>query len=542
VGQFSPGAMDVASVDWSKISPADLDNGFANDRPFPLVCPGSHCMNLRHAPYVQQFCSCLDMEGKRIPNCTPKEILSPYLASICINIAGQDPNGDNWTKIGRRCARLGDNYYDVYCWCCCSCLANGTLIESPTGAKKIEDYQIGDKVLAAGISGGTGSARLEWSPVKVGFSFGTSDDTQQGMVYLRYGSGSTMICTPDHLFLLATGKMIRADRLVPGQDQFVSPDGAPVPLLEISLGIYKGGVHHIAAEPDFKGDLQGHLLSSAGIVCGDFDLQIHAAALRDQQLLVPNHDALPVIGSTAYETAYPQLTKTHTATYDAGTGTQAHHSLQFFSSKPQHYIIPENAAAFLTVDQAADIARKNLSATFDQVLMHSRTADSLLKTWSGHFPQIKFVHLLGHMEVNGFAYTIHDQQYVALTDGLTRLTGLGFEGMALIVAHLKARLSRAAPTEANGWTSVGMADYYAGPEIQGVYIASPNLHSILGKGMKQIQAALFDHIADGHDAYLGDPYKPTTQTRNDAFVAGLRFEWPPTGIGGPEEYVRSANG
>ena len=54
---------------------------------------------------------------------------------------------------------------------------------------------------------------------------------------------------------------------------------------------------------------------------------------------------------------------------------------------------------------------------------------------------------------------IHDQEYVALTDGLTRLTGLDYEGLALIVAHLKIRLSKGTPTGANGWMSVGMADY-----------------------------------------------------------------------------------
>ena len=396
-------ATDVASVDWSTISQADLNNSFANDQPFPLICPGRHCTEgVNQSPAGHRFCDCQDVNGDPLPKCTPKALLDPYLASACINVAGQDLNGTNWSKHGKNCTNLGNNYYDVFCWCCCSCFANGTLIASPTGAKKIEDYQVGDKVLAAGITGAAGSTNLEWSPARVGFSFGTSDGTQQGMVYLRYGSRTTMICTPDQLFLLATGKMIRADRLVPGRDQFVSPGGTPVALYEISLGVYKGGVHHIATKPDFKGDLQGHLLNSAGIVAGDFDLQIHADQLKDQ-FLVPNHDALPVVGSTAYETAYPQLTKTDIATYNSGAGGQVHKSLRFYSNKPQQYIIPENAAAFLTVDQADDIAKRNLSVTFDRVLLHSITADNLLKTWGGHYPEIKFLHLLGHMEVNAFA-------------------------------------------------------------------------------------------------------------------------------------------
>jgi hypothetical protein len=534
----NPNAQDVASVDWSKISQDDLNNGFSGDTPFPLICPGRHCIEgVNQSPAGHRFCDCKDVNGNPVVPCTPKTLLDPYLASACINTAGLDPDGKNWGKTGRNCTNLdkvNGTYYDVFCWCCCSCFANGTLVSSPTGVKKIEDYQIGDKVLAAAMSGGAGSIKLEWSPARVGFSFGTSDGTEQGMVFLRYGSGTTMVCTPDQLFLLATGKIIRADRLVPGRDQFVAPDGTPVALYEISLGVYKGGVHHIATEPGFKGDPQGHLLSSAGIVSGDFDLQIHADQI-DAQYLVPDHDALPVVGSTAYENAYPQLTKTDIATYDSDGGAKAHKSHHFFSHKQQQYDIPDDAAAFLTADQSDDIAKANLSATFDRVLLHNKSADNLLKTWSGHYPQIKFLHLLGHMEVNAYAYTIHDQPYVVLTDGLTRLSGMDYEGMALIVAHLKVRLSKGMPAGANGWMSVGMADYYAGTEIQSVYIG-PSLQSIIGKGVKQIQTALFDHIdKKSHDAYKGDPYQPTTQTRADAFTAGLRFQYPPEGIGGPVE-------
>jgi hypothetical protein len=528
-------ATDVASVNWSTISQDDLNNGFKSDKPFPLICPGRHCIeNVNQSPAGHSFCNCLDVNGNRLPPnlCTPKIGLDPYATTVCINVANEDPNGNNWPKAGRNCTNLGQNYYEMHCWCCCSCYANGTLILGTTGLKKIEDFQRGDKVMAASISGAPGTATLAWDAARVDFSFGTGDGTQQGMVYIHYGDDGAMICTPDQLFLLENGKLKRGDRLVPGADQLVDPNGEPVDLHTIALGTYHGGVHHIATAPAFSGDLQGHLLNSAGIVTGDFDLQIHADYIK--QFFVENHDDLPVVGSAAYEAAYPTLTKTDFSTYGAGSGGEAPASLQFFSHKQKQHHVPPDAASYLTELQATDVANAKLGATFDRVQIHSRTAQNLLKTWGGHFPAVKFVLLWGHMEVNAFAYSLYGQNYVALTDGLVRLEGLDYQGLALIVAHLTTRLSKGAPTGENGWMSVGMSDYFAGGSIQSVYMG-PSLSAVMDEGPKQIQSVLFDHISTANTDYTGDPFKPTTQTRSDAIAAGLAFGYPPPGIGGPEQ-------
>ena len=54
----------------------------------------------------------------------------------------------------------------------------------------------------------------------------------------------------------------------------------PVPIRVISIGEYQGGIHHIAAEREFKGELDGHLLISAGVISGDYLLEIHAEELK----------------------------------------------------------------------------------------------------------------------------------------------------------------------------------------------------------------------------------------------------------------------
>lgn len=529
---LSPTAKEVAQVDWSQVSENDLNNGFKNGQPFPLICPGRHCTAEAQSPNAHRLCNCKDINGNTIPGCEPHDNLYPYPGSICLDTA--NPNDStNWQKSGRNCIALGTTFYPLQCWCCCSCYANGTLISVPLGTKKIEDIQVGDRVMAASIDGDMPLGNLAWDAAKVGFSFGTGDGQQPEMVYIHYGKSGSMICTTDQLFLLADGKVKRGDRLVPGVDQFVSPKGEPVELYEISIGAYRGGVHHIATKRPFDGTLQGHLLGSAGIVTGDFDLQIHADQLKEQYF-VENHDKLPIVGSKAYEAAYSHLKKTHTATYDAAPGATPAHPPQFTCHKPKAVAIPDDAALYLSETQAASISDKRLGLTFDKVGLSNKKVDNLLKTFGGHYPSIKFVHLLGHMEVNGFAYSHAGQNFVALSHGLTRLHGMENEGLAMILAHLIERLTKSPPQGEDGWMSVAMSDYSSTTVIQNVYFGL-TAGSTVSAGTEQLKDALFDHVAPDDDVYESDPYKPTIATRFEAIEAGNDMAFPPPGIGGPEQ-------
>jgi hypothetical protein len=531
---YDPTAKEVTEVDWSTVNKSDLENDTfkGKNRPFGLICPGRHCTEVNETPNAHRTCICQDINGNPVENCNPKDYLYPFSGTICLDINNVG-NSAIWTLSGRNCFNQGASVYLLTCSCCCGCFANGTLIAVPTGVKKIEDFQVGDKVMTASIGAEAGGADLVWEPARVNFSFGTGDSQHPEMVYLHFGDARSMICTRDQLFLLETGKVKRGDRLVPGRDQFVAPNGDAVDLHEISLGAYQGGVHHIATQVPYNKTLQGHLLNSAGIVTGDFTLQIHADELKDQ-FFVEGHDQLPVVGSAAYTAAYPELTKTNVATYDAGQIANSAKPLQFFAHKHKQYDVPEAAAAYLTEEQSTDIANKLLGVTFEQFGLSTAKAKNLLRTFSGHYKGIKFLLLHGHMEVNAFAYEQHGKKFLALTQGLTRLEGMDAEGLAMILAHLINRLSKSPPTGANGWMSVAFADYSTMPVIQEVYFG-PQSGDIYSNGEKQIQDVLFKNISSANDIYDEDPYHPTTATRLDALDAGGAMGFPPPGIGGPEQ-------
>ena len=215
---FDKNAKEVLQVNWASIPQEDLDgNTFRTGNPYYLICPGRHCLdNVNITPVAHRICKCEDINGHVIPDCTPKDYLYPYPASICVNVK-KPSDASGWAKSGRNCTRLGPDYYEFTCVCCCSCFANGTLIAAPAGCRRIEDFAVGDNVLAGSVAGSAGALRLSWEPLRVGFSFGTSEGGGGSeMVYLHYGSEGTIVVTTDHLFLLATGRVIRADRLVPG--------------------------------------------------------------------------------------------------------------------------------------------------------------------------------------------------------------------------------------------------------------------------------------------------------------------------------------
>ena len=100
------------------------------------------------------------------------------------------------------------------------------------------------------------------------------------MVYVQYGDGQRFVVTPDHLFLMPDGKLKRAERLVPGRDQFVLAKGGTTPIVSLAIGAYQGGVHNIAAtDTSVDGRLEGHLLDANGIVSGDYALQLGTSRL-----------------------------------------------------------------------------------------------------------------------------------------------------------------------------------------------------------------------------------------------------------------------
>jgi len=172
-----------------------------------------------------------------------------------------------------------------------------TQIESPEGPRPVQDYVTGDAVMAASAAG-TGWA---WARSSVVFSAGKGPGSQQpAMVYVHFGDMGGLVVTPDQLLMLAGGKLIRADRLVPGSDSLAGAEGGAFPVEMVSIGMYVGGIHDIATGAmQWNGGLDGHLLNCMGVIGGNYVLQIFQGDPRMAPYLADLSDR-PTIGTAEY--------------------------------------------------------------------------------------------------------------------------------------------------------------------------------------------------------------------------------------------------
>lgn len=153
-------------------------------------------------------------------------------------------------------------------------VASNSRVAVPDGFRLIEVIEVGDPVLVASA----GDGGWAWSSAPVTFSQGTLGGFPRQMVYIGYGNDfMNLIAEPDLLLLKGDGRLIRANRLVPGADKLVDQNGDPVPIHSVSIGSYVGGEHAIAThDPASAHDNpDGHLLLVNGVIVGDFFLQIN---------------------------------------------------------------------------------------------------------------------------------------------------------------------------------------------------------------------------------------------------------------------------
>ncbi|PWW01256.1 Hint domain-containing protein [Paenibacillus cellulosilyticus] len=530
---------EISTVNWSGVSQDAIYNDtFRNGDPFFLICPDRHCVDfVNTTPADHALCQCKDINGNPIPDCTPPSALYPEKASVCLNI--QNPKQYN-AKSGKSCYNQPNgDWNQLTCYCCCSCFANGTRIGIPNGHKAIEQFLPGDKVLTANMTvQGTG-VDLSWSAATVKFSNGTGPDGHQSaMIWIRHGEEGMIIVTPDHLFLMPNGKLKRADRLVPGNDRLVSADGMPIMIHEVSIGEYHGGVHHISTDKAFDGSIDGHLLIAEGVVSGDFMLQVYAPRLKELHF-VDDHDSLPKIGSPEYEANNAHLqggVYRSFKTAEPVQNTVPQQPQKFYVHGQRVTAIPDNTAKFLSTQQERDLDNNADKQNFTDVGIGNAMIQYVLKLFRGFYSDIVFYHDIGRLETNGYAFEQYGKKIIVISGGLTRIKDLSQEGLAVILAHLITRLQKIAPLGNDGYTSVGMADYYATNVLRNVYFGQA-YNQALGEGLEQIRNDIFAHIESAQDQYEEDPFAPTTDTRLDAFAAGDGMQYPPEGIGGPVQFA-----
>jgi hypothetical protein len=350
------------------------------------------------------------------------------------------------------------------CYCSCSCLAFGTMVqEGDGGFKAVETYLQGDEVLTAGTS-------LEWSAQRVVFSGGTTGASRQKFTVLVHYENTAIAVTSDHLFLLATEPrtLKRADRLTT-DDSLVSPTGEAVPIRGVHIGDYLAGFHHIAAtskQAPQKG-LEGHLLNTNGVVSADYIVQITARQQDVAGFSREAHADLPVVGSSEYIAAYGDSSRRapalafdadisiNNAPFDA-PDLEARTST-FIPAEATQLDIPDNACSFLPPDIAEE-KKATAKRPFNDPLAREWT-EALIREHRNFYSDVTYHLDWVDDDVNAYAWVQSGVRHVALKGGLVRDQDLEIEGIAVVMAHELAHHYGGAPTFPNGLSCEGQADY-----------------------------------------------------------------------------------
>ena len=479
--------------------------------PGGVVCRQAHCDDTA-AGYLHDYCAC------RIP---PTLGMNPCPFNADSPVA-------QWVD-------------GVLCFCCCMCFAYGTPIAIPGDeTKPIEEFQVGELVMAANLSPNN---ELTWVPKTVEFSNGTGDETAPSvmiMVLFKAPAGEDyLIVTKNHLFLMPNGKLKRADTLVPGLDNLVQADGTPTPVVGLSVGEFRKGVHHIATSLTTATSVDGHLLNSKNIVSADYALQIANIDQEGIGAMVDNHEKLPVFGTSAYLKAYSGLGNAFRV--NTGTINFADHSPAGFrhlalDGSEGLKAVPKDARSYITKDQALDIEHNapqlppGSTAGIDITYY-------LFKLYKGFYPEIEFELDLDANLPNAYAFKDDaGGAFVRITGGLIRILAIKFNSLAMILANRIGALFGGPPLNDQGYSCEGQADYSGiGVVLRNVWYGGL-YGTIVGPGLKELDE-FFSYISPDHAG--GVPGDTCTyisiDCRKKAMNAALMSTPLPACAGGPPD-------
>ncbi len=385
------------------------------------------------------------------------------------------------------------------CYCCCACYAWQTPIAiSEKETNEIQHLTVGDQILTANFKGG----ELSWKTHKLKFSGGTPPLPKNQAhyplaVFIHFEEESSLICTPDQLFLLASGKLKAAGKLSI-EDELVNQDGKAIPINSVKLAEYSGGWHHVATTLDFNGSVDGHLLCSNGVVTGDYTLQVHQEELGDML------EDGPSIGSDEYDqlhsdnnTGFKQFQHPDVNTDDIHTPS----TLQHFDGEA--LFIPDDANKFVAKKQAQDIKDKATIRDFN-----NQTGVSSLKhifmLCNSFYPDINYHCDWNAQDSNVYAYTLRNKQHLVVTGGFLRIEELKKEGLALAVSQAVASFLQPEGFKHEGLLDRIYCDYFGiGLVMQTIW--EENAYNMAEKGYDQIRT-IFDLISPENKK--GNPLNP----------------------------------
>ncbi len=372
------------------------------------------------------------------------------------------------------------------CQCHCSCLALDTPLAASEGKYiPIQSFRVGDMVWATGPD-------LNFKEFEVKYSNGTIGDAEQPYsIFLEYEDGF-LIVTADHLFFMPNGKLKRADKLCIS-DELISPEGDRVEIKIVSMGTFFGGFHHIATSTDDpKGDLNGHLLDTNGVVSADYAVQLFYKEWTGKTgLFVDDHDELPILGTPEYKEKYGVLIEPETGQTKGnvkiagGTLSRGNGKKVFVPMGAAGIDIPEDAVSFISKKEAEELAKYPRRPFTDPDAQ--AWTEYLLTQYKAFYPNVEFAVDWYNDEVNAYAYRQGGIGHVVLLGGLIRFPAIEVEGLALVIAHEIGHLIGGPPFyPATDLSCEGQADYYGVRNVMRVVWFGSYYYDVTVKSIRQM--------------------------------------------------------
>jgi hypothetical protein len=428
--------------------------------------------------------------------------------------------------VNQMCINLGQKggvvfveHQGSYCWCKCSCLASNTPVATDSSAwKPIGELKVGDTVLAL-------QSDNSWKKAPVVFSDGTTmpEKPFPYAVYISTASGTSIVVTADHLFLMPDGSLKRADRLAPS-DKLVDAALKPTNITALVAGSYHGPIHHIAATRwDGNVTKDGHLINTSGVISGDYFVELYMnqpALLSDLQ-----------VGSSEYEKKYGEML----GIKDLKTVIDLGGKAKFIPGRK--FMAPPEAVPFLPPGQ--DIAAAGKLQPLDYTIPYEM-AEYLVNHYKRFYPEVVF-----HIEwfddrVNAFAWREGSVKHVAILGGLLRHVAIQQEGAGLVLAHELGHHYGGPPFYPNSPLSCeGQSDYWGALvaernvwwghyALQQIQAGSQQLYNLFAFGL--LVGNLFE--VDAITPRLqGICTHPPAQCRLDTYLAAMRLDPKPSCAG-----------
>ena len=409
-----------------------------------------------------------------------------------------------------------------FCYCTCSCVAAFTPVQiNNTDSKAISDIKVGESVLAYDFNG-------VWKSQTVDFSEGSSEpeEPMPYVIMVTLSDDSSLIATPDHLFIDENDKLIRADRLTP-LDSLKNYKGGASKIISVVHGSYQGAIHNIAINWGDK-DISKHIINTNGVLSADYFIQS-----RQDEYQLDISKKRPQVGTEEYKAKFAKMMT------DAVTSTIFLGNDSFFTPyQPIEY--PEDVIHLIPDGYYESDA--NLVHPLDNTVPHA-VAKSLINYYKVHYPNINYVIDWGNNGLNAVAYRKGSQRYVSLYGGLLRHKHIQGEGTGLVIAHEIGHHYGGEPRYSNiRWASCeGQSDYWGAAVAQRKVWYGAYYFDQTSKGSEQLyklfsQAPFVKFLSSLGMKAEDTCDHPPASCRKSTYEAAMKLDDKPACAGDPSEF------